>query len=111
MFLKEKHGSPRAVTRSIHEESRARRYHRPYPGPSIVANPTKRIFPRGTGNKAASSAPAAVPQGSRQHRQGVASAAAAAYQRKSYGIFSVFSLTKGGAAYLGLAKVVFVKVK
>jgi len=78
----------------------------------FVTNPTKQDFSAWYGNKAASAAPAGgLGKALGSIGKGMASAAASAYQRKSYGVFSVFSLTKEGAAYVGLAKAVFIKVK
>jgi hypothetical protein len=69
----------------------------------FVSNPTTKDFSTWYGNQKS----AAVSGGVGKVLGGLASA----YNRQSYGIFSVFSLTKGGAAYLGMAKVVFIKVK
>ena len=78
----------------------------------FVSNPTKQDFTQWYGNRAADSAPSGgIGKALGGIGKGVASAAASTYQRNSYGVFSVFSLTKSGAAYLGFAKVVFVKVR
>lgn len=77
----------------------------------FVSNPTKQDFSRWYGERAAASAPSGgLGKALGGIGKGMASAAASAYQRKSYGVLSVFSLSRGGAAYLGFAKIVFVKV-
>jgi len=78
----------------------------------FVTNPTKQDFSVWYGKQAAASAPAGtLGKALGGIGIGMASVAASAYQRQSYGVFSVFSLTKGGSAYLGLGKVVFLKVR
>jgi hypothetical protein len=73
----------------------------------FVSNPTSKDFSAWYGNQTSSSAPKAL----KTIGKSLSTAAASAYRRQSYGIFSVFSLTKGGSAYLGLAKALFIKVK
>ncbi len=78
----------------------------------FVTNPTGKDFSEWYGNKAAAAAPAGgVGKVLGGIGKGMASLSAGAFQRKNYGIFSVFSATKAGAAYLGLGKVVFVKIR
>ena len=78
----------------------------------FVTNPGKQDFAAWYGNRAAASAPAGgLGKALGGIGKGMATAAASAFQRRSYGAFSVFSLAKGGSAYVGLAKVVFVKVR
>lgn len=73
----------------------------------FVSNPTSKDFSAWYGNQTSASAPKAL----KAIGKSLSSAAASAYRRQSFGIFSVFSLTKGGSAYLGLAKALFIKVK
>ncbi len=78
----------------------------------FVTNPTKQDFTAWYGKQAAASAPSGtLGKALGSIGKGMASAAATAFQRQSFGVASVFSLPKGGAAYVGLGKVVFVKIR
>lgn len=78
----------------------------------FVTNPTKQDFSAWYGKQAAASAPSGtLGKALGGLGKGMASVAASAFQRQNYGVFSVFSLVKGGAAYVGLGKVVFLKIR
>ncbi len=78
----------------------------------FVTNPTKQDFTAWYGKQAAASAPSGtLGKALGGLGKGMASVAASAFQRQSYGVLSVFSLAKGGTAYVGLGKVVFLKVR
>ncbi|HOX13892.1 MAG TPA: hypothetical protein P5117_04975 [Spirochaetia bacterium] len=78
----------------------------------VVTNPTKQDFAAWYGKQAAASAPSGtLGKALGGIGKGMASVAASAFQRQSYGVLSVFSLAKGGTAYVGLGKVVFLKVR
>lgn len=78
----------------------------------VITNPTKQDFAAWYGNRAAASAPAGeVGKVLGGIGREIASGAASLYQRTSYGIFSVFRPSKNGAAYVGFAKALFIKVK
>lgn len=78
----------------------------------FVTNPTKQDFTAWFGQRTEASAPSGT-LGKALGGLGktMAAGAASLYQRRSYGVFSVFSPAKGGTAYVGLGKVVFVKVR
>jgi len=78
----------------------------------FVTNPTKQDFSAWYGKQAAASAPSGtLGKALGGIGKGMAAVAASAFQRQSYGVFSVFSLAKGGTAYVGLGKVLFLKVR